>query len=110
MSRSDGTWPEPFSNSYETWSAHMTADIAFYVDLALRADGRLVELAIGNGRVAIPVALATGRRVIGVDTSPSMRRQAEIRAAEAGVDLDVRAGDMRDFTLEVAGCARVLPV
>jgi len=32
----------------------LTADIAFYVELARNVDGRLVELAIGNGRVAIP--------------------------------------------------------
>ncbi len=38
----------------------MTADVGFYVDLAHQADGPLVELAVGNGRVAIPVAQATG--------------------------------------------------
>jgi len=38
----------------------MTGDIAFYVALAGAANGPLVELAVGNGRVAIPVAQATG--------------------------------------------------
>ena len=56
------SWDEGFARRYEEWSAHMTADIAFYVDLARETDGPLVELAIGNGRVAIPVAQATGRR------------------------------------------------
>jgi hypothetical protein len=37
----------------------VTADVPFYVALAREADGLLVELAIGNGRVAIPVAQAT---------------------------------------------------
>ena len=46
---------------YDEWSAHMTDDVAFYVELAREADGPLVELAIGNGRVAIPVARATGQ-------------------------------------------------
>src|SRR5262245_19945345 len=78
----------------------MTADIAFYCALAREADGPLVELAIGNGRVAIPVAQATGRTVIGVDTSPSMLALARKDAAEAGVDLDLREGDMRDLELE----------
>ena len=45
------------------------------------------ELAVGNGRVAIPVAQATGRRVIGIDTSPAMLAQARANATEAGVDL-----------------------
>ncbi len=91
------SWDEAFANHYEAWSAPMTADVAFYVALARQADGPLVELAIGNGRVAIPVAQATGRRVIGIDSSPAMLKQARLRAAEAGVELDLREGDMRDF-------------
>ena len=93
------SWDERFAADYETWSAHMTADIAFYVELARRADGPLVELAVGNGRVAIPVARATGERVIGIDTSPAMLEQARTGAARAGVDLDLRLGDMRDLDL-----------
>ncbi len=54
------SWDEAFANRYEEWSADMTADVAFYTELARNADGPLVELAIGNGRVAIPVAQATG--------------------------------------------------
>ena len=63
------SWDEAFASHYEEWSAQMTADVAFYVELARQADGPLVELAIGNGRVAIPVAQATGRPVIGIDSS-----------------------------------------
>ncbi len=55
------SWDEEFSCRYEQWSANMTADIPFYIELARKAYGPLVELAIGNGRVAIPVAQATGR-------------------------------------------------
>jgi SAM-dependent methyltransferase len=94
------SWDEAFANRYEEWSAHMTADVAFYVELARQADGPLVELAIGNGRVAIPVAQATGRRVIGIDSSPAMLAQARTRAGEAGVDLDLRELDMRDLALD----------
>ena len=94
------SWDEAFANRYQEWSAHMTDDVAFYVELAREADGPLVELAIGNGRVAIPVAQATGRPVIGIDTSPAMLEQARIRAADAGVGLDLRQGDMRELTLD----------
>jgi SAM-dependent methyltransferase len=93
------SWDEAFSERYEEWSAGMTADIAFYAGLAREADGPLVELAIGNGRVAIPVAQATGRTVIGVDTSPAMLEQARTRAAEVGVELDLREVDMRELEL-----------
>jgi SAM-dependent methyltransferase len=94
------SWDEAFSRRYEEWSAHMTEDVGFYVELARAADGPLVELAVGNGRVAIPVARTTGRRVIGIDSSPAMLEQARAGAAEAGVELDLREGDMRDLELE----------
>ena len=94
------TWDEAFARRYDEWSAQMTEDIPFYVELAREADGPLVELAIGNGRVAIPVAQATGQRVIGIDSSPAMLEQARVRSAEAGVDLDLRQGDIRDLALD----------
>src|SRR6266516_3531403 len=94
------SWDGAFARRYDEWSAHMTEDVAFYVELAGEADGPLVELAIGNGRVAIPVAQATGRSVIGIDSSPAMLEQARARAAVAGVELDLREGDMRECTVD----------
>src|SRR5205809_417776 len=72
------TWDEGFADRYDEWAAHMTADISFYVNLAHEASGPLVELAVGNGRVAIPVARATGKTVIGIDLSLSMLEQARV--------------------------------
>jgi ubiquinone/menaquinone biosynthesis C-methylase UbiE len=94
------SWDEAFADRYEEWSAHMTEDVAFYVELACEADGLLVELAVGNGRVAIPVARATGQRVIGLDSSQAMLAQARARANAAGVELELREADMRDLCLE----------
>jgi hypothetical protein len=56
------SWDEAFADRYAEWSAGMTADIAFYVGLAQAADGPLAELAVGDGRVAIPVARARAGR------------------------------------------------
>jgi ubiquinone/menaquinone biosynthesis C-methylase UbiE len=94
------SWDEAFAARYDEWAAPMTADVGFYVGLAREADGPLVELAIGNGRVAIPVALATGRPVIGIDTSPAMLEQARAKAAAAGVELELHEGDMRDLSVD----------
>jgi SAM-dependent methyltransferase len=94
------SWDEEFAEVYEEWAAPMTADVPFYVDLARQADGPLVELAIGNGRVAIQVAQTTGRPVIGIDSSPAMLAQARINAAAAGVDLILHEGDMSTITLD----------
>jgi SAM-dependent methyltransferase len=94
------SWDERMSLRYDEWSADMRADVPFYVGLAREAEGPVVELAVGNGRVAIPVAQATEAPVIGIDTSPAMLEQARVKAAGAGVDLDLRLGDMRDFRLD----------
>ncbi len=95
---------DPFAPIYDDWSAHMTEDVPFYIELARETEGPLVELAVGNGRVAIPVARETGRRVLGIDASPAMLAQARARADEAGVDLELRQGDMRELELgEPAG-------
>jgi ubiquinone/menaquinone biosynthesis C-methylase UbiE len=94
------TWDEGFARRYDEWAADMTEDVAFYVELAREADGPIVELAVGNGRVAIPVAEAIGRSVVGIDFSPAMLEQARVRGAEAGVELEVHEGDMRDLALE----------
>lgn len=94
------SWDEAFADRYDEWSAHMTEDVAFYVELAREADGPVVELAVGDGRVAIPVALETGKPVIGIDASPAMLERGRERAAEAGAELDLREGDMRDLVLD----------
>ena len=91
---------DAFAPIYDDWASHMTEDVAFYVELAKEADGPVVELAVGNGRVGIPVAKALGRHMLGIDTSPAMLAVARERAAEAGVELELREEDMRDFTLD----------
>ncbi len=91
---------DSFAAVYDDWSAHMTEDVPFYVQLARDTDGPLVELAVGNGRVAIPVARETGRPVLGIDASAAMLEQARERADAARVELELRQGDMRDLELD----------
>ena len=91
---------DAFAPIYDRWSAHLTEDVGFYVELARESEGPLVELAVGTGRVAIPVARETGRRVLGIDSSPAMLARARERVSTAGVDVELRLGDMRDFELE----------
>lgn len=82
---------------YDPWSASVTEDIAFYVDEAKRCGGPVVELAVGTGRIAVPIAQA-GIPVIGVDLSDGMLDVARAFAAEHGVAglVDLRAGDLRN--------------
>jgi SAM-dependent methyltransferase len=82
---------------YDPWSRSVTEDVDFYVEEALAAGGDVVELGVGTGRIAVPIA-AAGLRVIGVDSSRGMLDVCAARAREAGVGerLDLRLGDLRD--------------
>ena len=82
---------------YDPWSASVTEDVPFYLDEARRAaPGPVVELGVGTGRIAVPIA-ADGIRVIGVDSSRGMLEVCRERAALAGAAalLDLRVGDLR---------------
>jgi len=83
---------------YDLWAAEMTEDVPFYVELAREAAEPIVELGVGTGRIAIPIARATGKRVIGIDRSPAMLALGRERAGELPVDF--REGDFREFAVE----------
>ena len=80
---------------YDPWSASVTEDVGFYLEEARRSGGPVVELGVGTGRIAVPIA-ADGIRVIGVDSSRGMLDVCARRAALAGVEVDLRVGDLRD--------------
>jgi SAM-dependent methyltransferase len=81
---------------YDPWSASVREDVELYVEEALASGGPVVELAVGTGRIAVPVAKA-GIRVIGVDESPGMLAVAREYAEREGVSnlVDLRVGDLR---------------
>ena len=78
------SWPDQLRGAYDEWSAAMTEDVPFALSLAVETAEPLVELAVGVEPVAIPVALATGRTVIGIDSSPAMLAQARAAARRPG--------------------------
>ena len=96
MDHAEASPYDPIARLYDRWSAEVVEDISFYVDEALAAGGPVVELGVGTGRIAIPVA-AAGVDVIGVDSSTEMLAVCAAAAADAGVSdrLDLRVGDLR---------------
>ena len=80
---------------YDPWSVSVTEDVGFYVEEAERAGSPVVELAVGTGRIAVPIASA-GVCVIGIDSSPGMLDVCRRRAEQAGVAdlLDLRLGEL----------------
>lgn len=81
---------------YDPWSVSVTEDVGFYVSEARDVTPPVVELGVGTGRIAVPIA-AEGIRVIGVDSSPGMLEVCREQAEAAGVAelLDLRLGDLR---------------
>jgi SAM-dependent methyltransferase len=80
---------------YDPWSASVVEDVGFYLEEARRSGGPIVELGVGTGRIAVPIA-ADGIRVIGVDSSRGMLDVCARRAALVGADVDLRLGDLRE--------------
>ena len=77
------------------------ATVAFLEELA--GGGPALELAIGTGRIALPLA-ATGVRVDGIDFSAPM--VAKLRAKQGGDEIAVTMGDFADVA--VAGSYRLI--
>ena len=83
--------------SYEDF----TEDADFYQNLAESVNGPLLELGVGSGRVALPLARA-GFEVVGLDNSPSMLEQARLHLKKAGKlkgRIELIEGDMTAFDL-----------
>jgi SAM-dependent methyltransferase len=91
----------PIADLYDFSYSDFTEDIEFYENVARAIDGPLLELGVGSGRVAIPLAEA-GYDVVGIDNSPSMldvaRRELEALGDIDG-SLELIEGDMTAFEL-----------
>jgi SAM-dependent methyltransferase len=97
------TYGERVADVYDTWykGGDPTPEVTFLHDLA--AGGRVLELGVGTGRVAVPLA-ATGLDVHGIEASPAMVEQ--MRAKPGGDAVTTVIGDMAD--IDVAGTFAVV--
>jgi len=85
--------------AYYDWENAQTVgrrDIAFWKHMASMANGPVLELGCGTGRVALPVARA-GTTVVGIDRSAPMLDRARKRVKRAGLQSQVQLvrGDIR---------------
>ncbi len=102
-----------FAEIYGVWTETAPAARAnrrFYVEAYLAAEGPVVELGVGDGRIAVEAA-ARGCRVIGVDASPVMLRRCRKRAENAGVSdrIELLEADFRTFRIDEAAALVTLP-
>ncbi len=99
MNTSDyAEWAKWYDLFYSTESGD---EVEFYVAEALAADGPVLEIGVGTGRIAIPAA-KQGVEVFGVDASVEMLSAAEAKAETTGPlpgVLTLLQGEMRTLDL-----------
>jgi SAM-dependent methyltransferase len=90
-------WADVYDDWIERFAGVSDADQAAARLAELAGNGRALELAIGTGRVALPLA-ARGVEVHGIDASPAM--VAKLRAKPGGADIPVTIGDFADVAVD----------
>ncbi|HEX6666569.1 MAG TPA: class I SAM-dependent methyltransferase [Solirubrobacterales bacterium] len=73
------------------------ADLPLWEELAQAADGPVLELGCGTGRVTLHLA-RRGHEVIGLDSDPEL--VAALRERTNGLPVEAIAADARDFALD----------
>lgn len=86
------------ANIYDGQNTFLS-DLQFYMKwLPKKEDAKILELCCGTGRLTLPIAKA-GYNICGVDYTPSMLEQAEVKASEAGLDINFIEADIRTLNL-----------
>jgi len=93
------TYGEQIADVYDEWHAGMDPAATVEVLASLAGSGPVLELGIGTGRVAIPLA-ARGLEVHGIDASPPMVER--MRAKPGGERIGVTFGQLADVAVDRA--------
>lgn len=96
--------PGLYDVAYASW----TEDLPFYVGLARAADGPVLEVACGTGRVHLPM-LRAGADVDGFDLHPGMLDVLRRKASALGLETRVVQADMRQFAMPRRYALVVIP-
>ena len=92
---------DDYANFYD-WENRQTLDrrdVRFWQDMARRANGKILELGCGTGRVTLPIA-RIGARIVGIDRSAEMLSHARRRASRARINnghLSLLRADIRSL-------------
>jgi len=76
-----------------------TAEIPFFRKMAQGANGPVLEIACGTGRITFPIA-HDGVEIVGLDVSPSMLQQARKRSLAEGTSIKWLEQDCRTMRLK----------
>lgn len=88
------TYGRSFADVYDDWY-QMDSDTAAAIAYLIGSGGptqRILEVGVGTGRLAVPLALG-GHDVVGMDSSAEMLAVLTAKAAREGVEIAVAEGD-----------------
>jgi SAM-dependent methyltransferase len=91
------TYGEQIADVYDEWHAELDPTATVEVLASLAAGGPVLELGIGTGRIAIPLA-ERGLEVHGIDASPAMVER--LHAKPGGKGIGVTFGDLADVPVD----------
>ncbi|WCF05854.1 class I SAM-dependent methyltransferase [Paenibacillus thiaminolyticus] len=83
-------------------------DIEYYLDRLQSCSGRILEAAVGSGRMLIPL-LEAGLVVDGIDYSPAMLASCQKRCEERNVKPMLHEGKLQNFALPHKYDAIIIP-
>ncbi|WP_211745673.1 class I SAM-dependent methyltransferase [Paenibacillus sp. Marseille-Q4541] len=86
----------------------LDGDIEYYQERLKNCHGRILEAAVGTGRVLIPL-LETGHTVDGIDYSPEMLSSCRKNCDERGLHPNLYEGELQDFSLPFHYEAIIIP-
>jgi len=106
LDRADPATGAALARLYDLDLADDPGDLDLYLAVAARVGGPILELAVGTGRLAVPLTQA-GHVVTGVDLDGAMIERARARALVAGADVVARLtlieADLVGLALPAAG-------
>lgn len=89
--------------------ASYRADLELWRELAAAADGPVLDLGCGTGRVALDLA-ERGHDVTGVDADPALVRALASRARERGLRVHAQVADARTLALGARFALAIAPM
>lgn len=94
-----GTYGDSIADVYDEWHQFLAEETAATVEVlaSLAGSGPVLELAVGTGRIAIPLA-ERGLDVHGIDASAAMVER--LRSKSGGDQITVTVGDMADVAVD----------
>lgn len=91
------TYGDRIADLYDSWHGGMDPAVAVEALMSVAGSGPVLELAVGTGRVAVPLA-DRGVEVHGIDASEAMVQR--LRAKAGGEQIKLTVGDMADVAVD----------